>query len=100
MVGAGTLFLVLRDLEGAVVVAPHQPVHASAVLKVLVDAPLMHEARDELTVALVVLHCVVALGVALDQAFGGGKGVALGHGFNYFNGRHILEHLEVGGKRC
>jgi hypothetical protein len=92
------LQLGLHRLERAVVVAPDQPVHPRAVLEVVVDAPLLHEAAEEFVVALVVLHRVVALRVALDQALVGGERVLAQHGFDDVHDALVLEDFAVGGE--
>ncbi len=53
--------------EGAVAVAQHQHAAPHLVLEVVVDAPLLRDALQEVQVRLVVLHLVVAHRVALLQ---------------------------------
>ena len=89
------VFILLRHLKGAVVVAPDQAVHAAGMFEVVVNAPLLHQAGDELKVGLVVLHLVVALGVGFDQAFVSSKSVVRQDEFNHFNRRHVLKHFAV-----
>ena len=68
-------------------------------LKVVVDAPLLHEAGDEFKVGFVVLHAVVTYRISFNQAHFGGKGVVGEDCTDDFDRGLVLEDFAITGER-